>query len=441
MLDQLLFIGFPYAALALLIAGSIWRFRSGQYGYSALSSQLLERRRLQWGSLSWHAGILILFIGHLLPFLAPGIWRSLMSNTVLLIGVETIGAAAGVMALVGLMILAARRVLSAELQRVTSSMDVVVLVLLIAQIAIGLSVALQHRWGAQWFTGTLAPYLWGVLTLRPDVALVSGLPPLVRLHVLGGFLIFALVPFSRLFHAFAFPVVYLWRAPQKVVWNNPRRWETQPVAVRRADEGRRYFLRSAVATSAAGVLLGAGLADALLRYFRGPRMDEGEEVDLLRKKLNRLEMTAEARELELERKQKPYIRVAAMAELKTTDGKYFTDYLMRPALAFKDANGLPLLISAKCTHLGCTVASQVDPQGRILCPCHISYFDVKTGEPNAGSPAKAPLPLIAWVLMDGDGKIIAKKAPGGPVEGTPTAEQLRTAQVYIARQPAEERVA
>ncbi|OPZ07016.1 MAG: Cytochrome b6-f complex iron-sulfur subunit [candidate division BRC1 bacterium ADurb.BinA292] len=200
------------------------------------------------------------------------------------------------------------------------------------------------------------------------------------------------------------------------------------------EESRRYFLRGAGALAGAGVLLGAGVTDKLVRYFRGPEMSQEQEVALLRKKLERLEMTAEERELELERKRQAIIHVAALAELNRTEGKYFIDYQMRPALAFKDADGLPLLISAKCTHLGCTVASQVDPQGRILCPCHISYFDIATGKPNAGSPAKAPLPHIGWVLMDGAGELIARRAPGGSVEGTPTSQQLEGAQVYIARE-------
>src|SRR5690606_33228982 len=94
----------------------------------------------------------------------------------------------------------------------------------------------------------------------------------------------------------------------------------------------------------------------------------------------------------------------------------FTDYQMRPALAFKDENGLPLLISAKCTHLGCTVASTIS-NGQILCPCHVSWFDVKTGKPSPGAPAKSPLPRIGWVLMDGQGKTVASQSPSGELSG------------------------
>lgn len=437
MLDSFLFVGLPYLSLTVLVLGSIWRFHSNRFSYSALSSQFLERRRLLWGSMPWHLGLLVIFIGHLIPFLAPELWHALMSNYVILIVVETVGVTVAVLALAGLCVLAARRIFSGALQRVTSRMDLIIIGLLLIQLALGLAVALNHRWGAMWSTGTLAPYVWSLLRLQPDMQLVVGMPPLMKLHLVGAFVIFALLPFSRLVHAFSLPLAYLWRAPQKVVWNNSRRWEMKPVTVRQLEDSRRHFLRGAGATAAAGVLLGAGVTDKLVRFFRGPQMTHEEEVHLLRKKLERLEMTAEERELELERMRKNYIHVAGLNELNRTDGKYFIDYQMRPALAFKDENGLPLLISAKCTHLGCTVASQVDPQGRILCPCHISYFDIQTGQPNAGSPAKAPLPHIGWVLMDNAGEIFASRAPDGAIEGSPTADQLRGAQVFIAKQFAE----
>src|SRR5690606_25329153 len=145
------------------------------------------------------------------------------------------------------------------------------------------------------------------------------------------------------------------------------------------------------------------------------------------------QMTAEERELELERMRSQYIFVAKMNELSAKKGKYFIDYQMRPAMAFLAEDGLPLLISAKCTHLGCTVASDVDAQGRVLCPCHISYFDFKTGKPNAGSPAKAPLPHIGWVLMDAAGNVVATKTPSGEIAGEVSPETLQQCSVYISR--------
>ena len=112
---------------------------------------------------------------------------------------------------------------------------------------------------------------------------------------------------------------------------------------------------------------------------------------------------------------------------------------MRPALAFLAADGLPHLISAKCTHLGCTVGSDLDAQGRIMCPCHISYFDLKSGVPNEGAPAKAPLPKLGWALMDDTGNILLSQGPDGKREGTADIAKLKAAHVCIARHFDEER--
>jgi Rieske Fe-S protein len=44
--------------------------------------------------------------------------------------------------------------------------------------------------------------------------------------------------------------------------------------------------------------------------------------------------------------------------------------------------------SARCTHQGCPV-TRVE-NGKIMCPCHGSKFDITSGAPTGG-PAKSPL--------------------------------------------------
>lgn len=432
--DLLLFVGLPYVALAVLVVGSIVRYRRDRFSYSALSSQLLESRRLLWGSVPFHLGILVLFGGHLVPFVAPGLWRELTSREPLLYAVEAVGVAAAVLAAVGLAVLIARRVTAGRLQAVTSVLDLVVVGLLLAQVAVGLGVALGHRWGAAWAPATTTPYLWSLLTLRPDVSYVAALPPLVKLHLAGAWVIFLLVPFTRLVHVFSIPLGYLSRPFQKVVWATSRRFEAAGAAERRRVEERRYLMKGLVGLGAGGLLLATGVAEKLFLYLRGPDLTLDEETEQLRKRLERLEMTAEERGLQLERLRSPYIRVARLGELSPATGQYFTDYQMRPALAFRGDDGLPLLISAKCTHLGCTVGSQVDGQGRLLCPCHVSYFNLETGVPEPGSPAKVPLPMLGWVLRDAEGNVVASRSPAGQLVGEPFTDLLESYDVYIARE-------
>lgn len=435
MLEQFLFIGLPYIAFAIMVGGSIYRYRVQRFTYSSMSSQFLESNQLRWGSTAWHIGILILLVGHLIPFLAPGIWQALTSVPVFLITVEFIGIVAAFMALIGMILLFYRRISSSKISAVTSTADLLLLALLIAQVLVGISVATGARWGAVWSTNTTTPYLWSLLTLQPQPEFVTGLPPTVKLHLVLAWCVFLVVPFTRLVHVFSVPIAYLWRPPQKVVWTT-RKPAYVMAKARNAvttSDVRRSFLQAAGVGAVALFLLSIGVLGKLGQFFRGPSMNAEQEAELLQKKLDRLELAAAERGLEIERLKKSHIFVAQLSELSDKDGKYFTDYQMRPALAFKDENGAPLFISAKCTHLGCTVASTVT-NGQILCPCHMSWFDVKTGKPTPGAPAKVPLPHIGWVVMDPQGNTVASKGPEGEITGEIDIAQAGTYGVYITKQ-------
>ena len=220
------------------------------------------------------------------------------------------------------------------------------------------------------------------------------------------------------------------------VWSNPRRFEAKP-ELEQTDEAKRHFMKAGLGVAAGGVLLGVGTTRQLYSFFFGPRLSAEESGKLMETRVKRLEQTVEQKKYELEREQNDFIFISRLDELSSEEGKYFIDYQMNPGLAFSDTDGLPLLISAKCTHLGCTIGNQVDAQGKVLCPCHISYFDIHTGEPNAGAPAKEPLPHIGWVLMDENGKMVARKGADGSVIGNPDKERLDSYSVFIAKREEE----
>ena len=210
----MLMIGLPYAAIAVFVAGVVWRYRN-PLTITARSSQILESRWLAFGAVPFHAGVLTLCIGHFIPVVIPYQWRALVSHRPFLLTVETIGAAAAILCLAGLLILFARR---SALRPASTPLDFVVLAILIAQAALGLAVATTYRWGSLWSTATTTPYLWSILTLRPDPSLVTGIPPLMTAHLAGAWIVLALIPFTRLVHMFSLPLGYLVRPPQKVVW-------------------------------------------------------------------------------------------------------------------------------------------------------------------------------------------------------------------------------
>ena len=77
--NELLFVIFPYISLAIFIVVSIYRAVFRPFTISSLSSQLLERRKLYWGSISLHYGIIIVLLGHLLALILPRglvLWNS-----------------------------------------------------------------------------------------------------------------------------------------------------------------------------------------------------------------------------------------------------------------------------------------------------------------------------------------------------------------------------
>ena len=51
---------------------------------------------------------------------------------------------------------------------------------------------------------------------------------MIKLHIVGAFLIFLLIPFSRLVHFLVAPFHYIWRPYQVVIWYWDRKRIRQP---------------------------------------------------------------------------------------------------------------------------------------------------------------------------------------------------------------------
>ena len=432
MIDAFLFIGLPYIALIVATIGCVRRARFSKFSMSARSSQFLEDRQLLWGSAPWHIGIMGVLAGHGIALLLPQVWSYILTVPPAMYLIETVGVACSLLALAGLSTLIYRRLTSARIQAVTTTSDLLVVALLFLQVLVGLLSAVSFRYGSAWSTATVVPYFWSLLALQPDMSYVSGFPMLFKLHLIGGWLFVLLLPFTRLIHILAVPFQYLWRAPQLVIWNTTRRRKQALAASIRA-ESRREFIKGAAGVTGATGLLALGVSSKAINFFKGASQDPEAESALLEKKLQRLKLTAEERSYELERQRNTMILVAGYAELDAVKGKYFIDYAMAPGLAFKGKDGMPIVISAKCTHLGCTVSSTLDENGRIMCPCHISYFDILTGMPNPGAPAKAPLPQIAWALVDAGGKVLASNTPGQASSKVAAPEALAQSSLYITK--------
>jgi nitrate reductase gamma subunit len=173
---------------------------------------------------AWHYGILLILLAHLLAALFPGTWARLISAPGRLYVLEVSGLALALMTIVGLVLLILRRLCNSRISIVTSPMDWVLLAALLGQVVLGFWVALFYRWGADWYLHTAVPWLASLFSLDPQIQYVTALPWVVKIHMLGAFLIIAIFPFTRLVHMVTFPIPYLWRPYQVIIWNlSPKR--------------------------------------------------------------------------------------------------------------------------------------------------------------------------------------------------------------------------
>lgn len=216
--NTLLFVIFPYISLLLAIVVTVYRSIFRPFSISSLSSQLLERRKLYWGSISFHWGITIILAGHLIAIFLPQsivLWNAQPLRLYLL---EITGIGLAVWATIGIVVLMWRRVSVSRIRSVSTPMDYVVNVLLLVALVTGLIISTSYRWGSYWFTGIFSPYLMGILTFRPDAAPLVPLPFTIKLHVFNFYLLALAFPFSRLVHIITWPLGYLLRPWQIVVW-------------------------------------------------------------------------------------------------------------------------------------------------------------------------------------------------------------------------------
>ena len=203
-LNQFLFGYYPYVCLTVFFVGSLMRFDREQYTWKSDSSQLLRHGLLRWGSNLFHIGILGIFGGHLAGFLTPiPVWQALgVSLAEKQMSAMVAGGIFGIMTTVGLAMLLLRRVNDPRIRAVSRPMDIVILVLLLAQVLLGLGgipISAQHPDGLemlkfmQW-----AQHIW---TFRDGAAdLVASVSIVFKLHIVLGLTVFLVFPFTRLVH-------------------------------------------------------------------------------------------------------------------------------------------------------------------------------------------------------------------------------------------------
>jgi len=229
-LNTVLLVVFPYVAVIVFVVGVAYRYRRKGFTISSLSSQFLEGRQLFWGSVPFHVGILVVLLVHAVAIAFPGVMLAWARDPVRLLVLEVTEYVFGMSVLLGLAALLYRRLTNPRIRAVTTVPDIAVGLLLLTQVALGLWLALDFRWGYTWFAAVLAPYLWSLVQLSPEPAAVFALPLTIKLHIIGAFALVFLVPFTRLVHFVVAPLHYLVRPYQLVIWNWDRKTIRDPRA-------------------------------------------------------------------------------------------------------------------------------------------------------------------------------------------------------------------
>ncbi len=205
----------PYVSMTIFVAGHVWRYRRDQFGWTSRSTQLLESRLLAWGSPLFHYGALAAIGGHVLGILVPSsLTRALgvSEHTYHLIAAGA-GGVAGVVTVVGFLILLYRRAAVRRVAVTTTWLDLAVYGLLTLTIGLGIfeTLAIQVFGHTYDYRATVAPWFRHLITFQPETHTITGARLIFQIHAISAWPLYALWPFSRLVHAWSIPLQYIGR--------------------------------------------------------------------------------------------------------------------------------------------------------------------------------------------------------------------------------------
>jgi nitrate reductase gamma subunit len=220
-LDIFLFGVYPYIAFTVFLVGSLIRFDRDQYTWKSDSSQLLKAGQLRAGSNLFHVGVLFLFFGHLFGMLTPHfVYEHFLAAGSKQLMAMVSGGIAGTLGFIGVTLLLHRRLFEPRIRINSKTSDIVLLVLLWLQLALGLAtipLSAQHLDGSMMMK--LAGWAQTIVTFQsgaPEMLAQAGV--IFKLHMFLGMTVFFIFPFTRLVHVWSGfgTVAYLVR-PYQVV--------------------------------------------------------------------------------------------------------------------------------------------------------------------------------------------------------------------------------
>ncbi|MCY8915433.1 respiratory nitrate reductase subunit gamma [Bacillus atrophaeus] len=215
MSGQILWVIMPYMVFTIFIGGHIYRYQHDQFGWTAKSSELLEKKKLAVGSTLFHWGMIFVIGGHIMGILIPeGFYHAIgVTEHIYHKMAIGVGLPAGITALTGLIILTFRRLFDKRIRKTSSASDILTLFLLLFVMFSGVAATFLNidSKGFDYRT-TVGPWFRQIFLFRADASLMESVPLWFKLHIIIGYVVFIMWPFTRLVHVFSLPLKYLTRS-------------------------------------------------------------------------------------------------------------------------------------------------------------------------------------------------------------------------------------
>lgn len=207
-------VALPYIAFTMFLMGTVARYIFFERGWSAKSSEFLEKKQLKVAGPLFHIGLLFTVGGHFGGILVPKVVTEAQGVTDAMyhMGALAGGMLAGTLLVVGFLLLIRRRFTNDRMTVNTSRMDEWLFLLLFLAIASGCAATMSNVSGAFDYRTTIAPWFRGLFLLQPDASLMDTVPGLFKAHMISWMLVAGIFPFTRLVHCLSFPFEYLWRS-------------------------------------------------------------------------------------------------------------------------------------------------------------------------------------------------------------------------------------
>ena len=161
----------------------------------------------------FHFGLLCVIGGHVVGVLIPKTWTAAIGINDHLYheGALYMGAVAGIIFIVGFLLLMKRRFTVPAMKVNTSGLDKWLYLFLTLAIFSGMAGTLLNASGFFDYRVSIGPWFRSLLAFMPDPSLMEGVPFMFKFHMFAWMAVAIIFPFSRLVHCLSAPLNYLTR--------------------------------------------------------------------------------------------------------------------------------------------------------------------------------------------------------------------------------------